>query len=203
MSGENGLYYATNQGALLRRMFPKQLNSQARVIIWVIIFILDMIAIVLIQNLAIFKITDISKEGLSELSYFENCEIAEIHEEIDVDEYRNIYYVKYINESKETRIVCLEKYPEGIFQRYRLKKATDCAVDDEGMILYENGKEINSVTRQEYVQLSNPISAIYRMMILQPGRIIQNLAVIYIGCGLVLLGIEFFFYSVFHRLFRS
>ena len=203
MSGENGLYYATNQGALLRRMFSKQLNSQSRVIIWAIIFILDMIAIVLIQNLAIFNIADISKEGLSELSYFKNCEITKIHEDIDVDGYREVCYVKYINESNELRIVCLEKYPEGIFQRYRLKKATDCAVDDEGMILYESEGEISKVTRHEYVQKANPAGAIYRMMMLQPGRIIQNLAFIYIVCGLVLLGIEFFFYSVFHRLFRS
>lgn len=202
MSNTNGLYYASNSGAILRKLFPKQLNTQALIIIWSIIFILNIVVVVLIQNFAIYKITDVSNEGLSGVAYFENCEIVNAEETITEDGYYNIYCVIYRNESNEERIVCLEQFPNGLFQRYRLKTATDCAVDEDGIILYENGDALSKVTRQEYVQLANPTD-VFSTLMLYSGKFIQKLAFIYIGCGLVLLGIEFFFYSIFHRLFRE
>jgi len=200
MSNENGLYYALNPGAMLRKLFPKQLNTQALILIWAIIFALNIIVVVLIQNFAIYKIADVSQEGISKVAYFDNCEITKIHKDINVDRYRKICYVKYVNESKEERIVCLEKFPDDAFNRYRVKKETDCAVDEDGLVVFDDGSKQTKVMVQEYVKVANPTSA-FSLLILD--QFYKKLIAIYIACGVVLLGIEFFFYSVFHRLFRS
>ncbi|MBQ6812422.1 MAG: hypothetical protein IJP06_04840 [Agathobacter sp.] len=164
----NQYYFYHNPGALLRRFFPKQLNTQALIIIWTVVFILNIVAVVLIQNFAIYKITDISKAGLEEYSYFENCQIKEIkvmpYDDMQVDAYR----VSYISGAGVEETVYLEEFPVSIFERYRIKTS------------------------------SEPTSAIF-----WHGNQIQKLAGVYIACGVVMLGIEFFLYSVFHRLFRE
>ena len=66
-------YYVNNPGAILRRMFPEQLNTQAQIFIWATLLIINIIMVVLIQNYVIYNITDISKEGLAQTSYFESC----------------------------------------------------------------------------------------------------------------------------------
>lgn len=117
----NPYYYMNNPGAILRRMFPKQLSTQGRIIIWTIVFILNMVAVVLIQNNVIYKVTDVSREGLAQVSYFENCQIREIkampYDDLRVDAYR----VTYVSEAGEEEIVYLEKFPVSIFERYRIK----------------------------------------------------------------------------------
>lgn len=164
----NSYYYYHNPGAILRRMFPKQLNTQALIIIWTVIFILNIVAVVLIQNFAIYKITDVSKEELEQVSYFENCEIKEV-KEMPYDEMQvDAYSVTYINETGIEETVYLEEFPVSIFERYRIKAS------------------------------SEPTSAIFWQ-----GNQIKKLAGVYIACGVVMLGIEFFLYSVFHRLFRE
>ena len=164
----NQYYFYHNPGALLRRFFPKQLNTQALIIIWTVVFIINMVVVVLIQNHAIYKFTDISKEGLAQTSYFKNCEIKEIKEmpyaEMQVGGYR----VTYINETGDEKMVCLEEFPVSIFERYRIMTS------------------------------DKPTSTIF-----WHGNQIQKLAGVYIACGVVMLGIEFFLYSVFHRLFRE
>ena len=164
----NQYYFYHNPGALLRRFFPKQLNTQALIFIWTVVFILNIVAVVLIQNFAIYKITDVSKKGLEQVSYFENCEIKEVKEmpydDMQVDAYR----VSYISESGVEETVYLEEFPVSIFERYCIKTS------------------------------SEPTSAIF-----WHGNQIQKLAGVYIAFGVVMLGIEFFLYSVFHRLFRE
>lgn len=164
----NPYYYMSNPGAILRRMFPKQLSTQGLIVIWTIVFILNMIVVVLIQNFAIYTITDVSREGLEENSYFENCQIKEIivmpYNDMQID----AYCVTYINEAKIEETVYLEEFPVSIFERYRIKTS------------------------------SEPTSAIFWQ-----GNQIKKLAGVYIACGVVMLGIEFFLYSVFHRLFRE
>ena len=130
MSNENGLYYATNSGAFLRKLFPKHLKTQGMIIIWGIILILNMLVVVFLQNTLIYKITDVSIEGLSQIAYFEGCEITKASEIVTSDTYHIVCYVKYVNEANEERIVCLEKFPMGLFKRYRLKPETDCVVDE-------------------------------------------------------------------------
>ena len=121
----NQYYFYHNPGALLRRFFPKQLNTQALIIIWTVVFILNIVAVVLIQNFAIYKITEVSKEGLEQVSYFENCEIKEVKEmpydEMQVDAYR----VSYISESGVEEMVYLEEFPVSIFERYRIKTSSE------------------------------------------------------------------------------
>lgn len=164
----NQYYFYHNPGALLRRFFPKQLNTQALIIIWTVVFIINMIIVVLIQNNVIYKFTDISKEGLEQEAYFENCEIKEV-KEMSYDEMQvDAYSVTYINEAGIEETVYLEEFPVSIFERYRIKTS------------------------------SEPTSAIF-----WHGNQIQKLAGVYIACGVVMLGIEFFLYSVFHRLFRE
>ena len=117
----NPYYYMNNPGAILRRMFPKQLSTQGRIIIWTIIFILNMVAVVLIQNNVIYKVTDVSREGLAQVSYFENCQIREIkampYDDLQVD----AYSVTYISEAGDEETIYLEKFPVSIFERYRIK----------------------------------------------------------------------------------
>ena len=117
----NPYYYMNNPGAILRRMFPKQLSTQGRIVIWTIVFILNMVAVVLIQNHVIYKITDVSREGLAQVSYFENCQIREIkampYDDLQVD----TYSITYISEAGEEENVYLEKFPVSIFERYRIK----------------------------------------------------------------------------------
>lgn len=164
----NPYYYINNPGSILRRMFPKQLSTQGRIVIWTVVFIINMVAVVLIQNHAIYKITDVSKEGLVQVAYFENCEIKEV-KEMPYDEMQiDAYCVTYVNEAGAEETVYLEEFPVSIFERYRIKTS------------------------------SEPASAIF-----WHGNQIQKLAGVYIACGVVMLGIEFFLYSVFHRLFRE
>lgn len=164
----NQYYFYHNPGALLRRFFPKQLNTQALIIIWTIIFIINMVVVVLIQNHAIYKITDISKAGLEQVSYFENREIKEV-KEMPYDEMQvDAYSVTYVNEEGTEETVYLEEFPVSIFERYRIKTSAE------------------------------PSSAIF-----WHGNQLQKLAGVYIAIGVVMLGIEFFLYGVFHRLFRE
>lgn len=164
----NQYYYYHNPGALLRRFFPKQLNTQALIIIWTIIFIINMVVVVLIQNHAIYKFTNISKDGLAQTSYFKNCEMKEIKEMPYDDMQIDAYCVNYINEAGAEETVYLEEFPVSIFERYRIKASAE------------------------------PTSAIF-----WHGNAIKKLAGVYIALGGVMLGIEFFLYSVFHRLFRE
>lgn len=117
----NPYYYMSNPGAILRRMFPEQLNTQARIVMWTIIFIINIVATVLVQNYMVYKVTDVSREGLSQVSYFENCEIREIkampYDDMQIDAYR----VTYVNEAGVEETVYLEEFPVSIFERYRIK----------------------------------------------------------------------------------
>ena len=164
----NQYYYMSNPGAILRRMFPKQLSTQGLIVIWTIVFILNMIAVVLIQNSVIYKITDVSKEGLEAVSYFENCTIKEIiampYNDMQID----AYGVTYVNEAGVEETVYIEEFPVSIFERYRIKTS------------------------------DKPTSAFF-----WHNKPLEKLAGLYIACGLVMLGVEFFLYSVFHRLFRE
>jgi len=164
----NSYYYYHNPGAILRRMFPKQLNTQALIIIWTVVFILNIVAVVLIQNFAIYKITDVSKEGLEQVSYFENCEIKGVKPMPYDILYIDAYCVTYIDENGEEKNVYLEEFPGDSFERYRIKTS------------------------------DKPTSAF-----LWHGNVLKTLAGIYVACGVVMLGIEFFLYNVFHRLFRE
>ncbi len=193
-------YYYHNPGAILRRMFPKQLNTQGLIVIWAVVFILNIVVVVLIQNFAIYKITDVSKEGLAKVSYFKNCEVQEVEEILGDSKHPDIYCVTYVNENAETRLVCLEACPGSVFERFHVKASTDSVLTENGMVQYQDGKEMIHLSRNEYVELANPESMIY--MLLQTNSV-QKLAGIYIAFGVVMLGIEFFLYSVFHRLFRE
>lgn len=171
----NGLYLATNPGAILRQLFPKQLKSPLMIVIWSIVFILNIVAVVLIQNHLIYNITDFSKEGLSEQSYFEGCEIISVADLGD-------YYVTYQNDVGEKRVVCLEMFPGEVFDRARLDKSYDCLAAEDGYI----------EVKEEGI-----------LDILLSGNTIAKLAVVYVALGVVLLLVEFFIYDVFHRLFRE
>jgi len=164
----NQYYYMSNPGAILRRMFPKQLNTQALIIIWTVVFILNIVVVVLIQNYLIYTVTDRSKEGLAQVPYFENCEIKNVkpmpYDELQID----AYCVTFVNEEGVEEKVYLEEFPGSTFERYRIKTS------------------------------DKPTSAF-----LWHGNVLKTLAGIYVACGAVLLGFEFFLYSVFHRLFRE
>ena len=164
----NPYYYMSNPGAILRRMFPQQLNTQARIIMWTIVFIINIVTTILMQNYVVYKVTDVSREGLSQVSCFENCEIREIkkmpYDQMHIDAYR----VTYISESGVEEAVYLEEFPVYIFGRYRMKTS------------------------------DKPTSALF-----WHSKPLEKLAGVYIACGLVLLGIEFFLYNVFHKLFRE
>jgi len=171
----NGLYFALNPGAMLRRMFPKQLKSPLMIIMWTIVFILNIVAVILVQNTVIYNITDVSKEGLQKQAYFENCEI------LSVEEYRD-YYVTYQNADGEHRVARLEKFPVKIFERARFDKSYDRP-------LSENGSFIEK------------ISALSSLLGSNQGMVI--LVGFYLVVAVILLLFEFFLYEVFYRLFRE
>ena len=171
----NGLYLATNPGAILRRMFPKQLKSPLMIIMWTIVFILNIVAVVLVQNTLIYNITDVSKAGLQKQAYFENCEI------LSVEEYRD-YYVTYQNEDGERRVARLEKFPVRIIERAKFDKSYDRP-------LSENGSFIEKTSAISILLGSNQGMAI--------------LAGFYLAVAVIMLLIEFFLYEVFYRLFRE
>lgn len=164
----NGYYYYHNPGAVLRRIFPKQLNTQTLIIIWTVVFIINMIIVVLIQNNVIYKFTDITKEGLVQESYFRDCEILEVRQMSYDDLQVDAYGVTYVNKAGVEETVYLEEFPVSIFERCRIKTS------------------------------DKPTSAIF-----WHNKPLEKLAGVYIACGLVMLGVEFFLYSVFHRLFRE
>lgn len=196
---ENGLYYSTNSGAILRRLFPKQLRTQGIIIIWTIVFLLNIAGVVLLQNFAIYKITDASKDGLAQVSYFKNCEIQEVTKMPENRTRPQIYCVTYVSATGETRVICLESFPLSELKRFRIKAATDCPLGEDDLVQYKDGGKTISISKGEYVQYANPASEIYMFMQV---NFVQKLAGIYIAIGLIMLGIEFFLYSVFHRLFR-
>lgn len=191
----SGLYYALNPGGMLRRLFPKQLNTQAFIIIWTVIFVLNIIVTVLIQNFVIYKISDFSEEGLEKTSYFRNCDVQNIKNTGNGD-----YSVVYVNENGELRIVCLDRFPANIFARARVMKSTDMEILEDGTVQYKKGGEIKSVSKSEYVELANPDSMVD---MLWQNRPLEKLTGVYLAIGFVMLMIEFFFYNVFHKLFRE
>lgn len=171
----NGLYLYTNPGAILRRMFPKQLKSPFMIAVWAVVFVLNIVAVVLIQNNLIYNIHDFSKEALQQLSYFENCEIILVEDFGD-------YYVTYQNEDGEKRVACLDAFPVTCIERARFDKAYDYPA-------YENG----------YIEMKTDTIGDWFF----DGHSIPKLAAIYIILGVVILLFEFFLYDVFHRLFRE
>ncbi|MBQ3559854.1 MAG: hypothetical protein IJA07_10110 [Agathobacter sp.] len=171
----NGLYLATNPGAILRRMFPKQLKSPLMIIVWTIVFILNIVAVVFVQNNLIYNIDDFSEEALQELSYFEDCKI------ISVDDYGD-YYVTYQNGEGEMRIACLDAFPVTFIERARVDKGYDRVADENG-----------------YIEMKEDTIADWFF----DGHSIPKLAAIYIILGVVILLFEFFLYEVFYRLFRE
>lgn len=171
----DGLYYALNPGAILRRMFPKQLKSPFMIIMWTVIFVLNFGVVILVQNNFIYNITDFSKEALQKHSYFENREIISVDQNVDC-------YVTYQSEKGETRVARLERFPVKIFERARLDKSYDKPLMADGSI------EVKT-------------SVIGVLFASNQGMAI--LAGIYIVLAVVMLLVEFFLYEVFHRLFRE
>ena len=171
----DGLYLTTNPGAALRRMFPKQLKSPVMIVIWGLVFILNMVAVVFVQNNLIYKIDDFSKEAIQVLSYFENCEI------ISVEDFGD-YYVTYQNEEGEKRVACLDTFPVAFIERAKFDKGYDYPANENG-----------------YIEMKDDTIVDWFF----DGHSIPKLAAIYITLGVVILLFEFFLYDVFHRLFRE
>ncbi len=171
----NGHYYYSNPGAVLRRLFPKQLGTQALILIWTVIFILDIIIVACVHNFVFYPITDFSRESLQEHVYFKESKILLVEEHED-------YYITYENVDGEKRVAHLEMFPRRIFERARIDKDYDCAAKEDGSI--------------DYVD-TNMRDALWT------GNAIQKLAVMYCVIGAVILLFEFFLYRVFHRLFRE
>lgn len=171
----NGLYFALNPGAILRRMFPKQLKSPLMIIMWTVVFILNIVAVILVQNTLIYNISDVSKAGLQKHSYFENCEI------LSVEEYRD-YYVTYQNTDGEHRVARLEKFPVRIFERAKIDKSYDRPLSENG----------------SFVEKTSAISTL-----LGSNQGMAILAGFYLVVAVVMLLLEFFLYEVFYRLFRE
>ena len=197
---KNGLYYFTNPGAALRHLFPKQLHTQALIIIWTIVFLLNIVVVVLLQNFAIYKVTDVSKDGLAQVPYFKNCEVQEVTKSLDSNTHLQLYCITYVSKTGEARVICLESFPVSAVGRFRIKESTDCLLDENGLVQYKDGEKTISISKREYVQYANPVSGI--LMFMQVNSV-QKLAGIYIAIGLIMLGIEFYLYRVFHRLFRE
>jgi len=195
----NGLYLATNPGAILRRMFPKQLSSQAKIIFWAVIFIFNIVLVFMAQNMFIYPYSDFTVEGMAEESYFENCEILSVNQMEDNYRMPGDYYVEYVDSEGNSRIVCLEAFPDRIFKRARLLEDTDIAVSN-GMVQYEKDGETVSVSDDKYATEAVP-ERMFDVLWQQPNHNML-LVGIYVGLGAGLLLIEFLFYSVFHRLFR-
>lgn len=171
----DGLYYALNPGAIFRQLFPKQLKTPLMIIIWAVVFVLNIVAVVFVQNNLIYNITDFSKEALQEHSYFENCEI------ISVEPYED-YYVVYQNADGEKRVSRLKTFPVKVFQRAKLDKSYDRPVMED-----DSFEVVNDTMR----------SALWT------GNAIAKLAGIYVVLGAVMLLVEFYLYGVFYRLFRE
>lgn len=171
----NGLYYGLNPGALLRKIFPKQLNTQAMILIWTVVLIFNIIAVVLVQNHFIYPISDFSKEALQEQAYFKDCEIVSVEE---IDE----YYVTYLTKNGEKRVVRLEMLSRRILERARIDKDYDRIASVDGSI-----EVVDTSMRDAFFD----------------GNALQKLAAIYVAIGVALLLFEFFLFSVFHRLFRE
>ena len=171
----DGLYYGLNHGAMLRKMFPKHLKSPLMIIIWTVIFCLNIVVVVFVQNSCIYNITDFSKEALQKLSYFEDTEI------ISIADYGS-YYVTYQNLEGENRVVRLEMFPRGILKRAKIDKSYDCLAKEDGSI----------------DTVSNTLSDAF-----WSGNAMAKLVGIYVAIGALMLLIEFYLYGVLHRLFRE
>lgn len=188
----NGLYYGLNSGAVLRKLFPKQLNTQVLILIWTLVFILNIVITVVIQNAFVYPIADLTKEELAKVSYFENCKI----QIIDVP----LGNIRYINEEGEPRIVSFKEFPVDFIHRARVIKSSDMPMKEDGMVLYQKGTVEKEISIREYIKLYESES-IFDLMSQHRGS--QLLVGIYVAIGLAMLLLEFFIYSVFHRLFRE
>lgn len=124
----NPYYYMSNQGAILRRMFPEQLSTQKRIIIYTIVFILNIVAVVLIQNEVIYKFTDVSRDGLAQEAYFEDCKIREVKNLQTSDVQLDLYSVTYENEEGIEETVYLEAFPFSAFERYRITASSEPSI---------------------------------------------------------------------------
>ena len=171
----NGLYYGINQGALLRKIFPKQLNTQVLIIVWTIVFILNMVAAFCVHCFVMYPISDFSKESLQEHKYFKESTILSIEELRDC-------YITYENADGEKRVAHLEMFPGKVFERARIDKGYDRVANSDGSIDYAD----------------DTMSEIF-----WTGNVLKKLAGIYVGIGVALLLLEFFLFSIFHRLFRE
>ncbi|MBQ8518140.1 MAG: hypothetical protein IJ455_00870 [Agathobacter sp.] len=189
-----------NSGTLFRRLFPKPLKSQVSIFIWVAVFFINIVLVVLVQNFLIYRISDkdLSYENLGNTAYFKDCDIVGIN-----NAGHNDYYVKYINEDNEKRIVCLDGFPVDIIKRFHVMKSTDMAVADDGMVLYQKGTNEEKISEEKYLEKANPGSPFDIIWQAGVGNHIQRLAMVYVVIGVGMLLIEFFFYSIFHRLFRE
>jgi len=196
----DGLYFATNPGAILRRLFPKQLSSQAKIIIWAVILIFNIGFVLIAQNMFIYPYSDFTVEGMAEESYFENCEILSVNYMGDNHRMQGDYYVEYVDSEGNSRIVCLESFPDRMFKRAKLIKDSDMAVVN-GMVQYEKDGETTSLHWYEYVEKAMP-QGMFDVLWQQTnhGKLLVG---IYVGLGACLLLIEFLIYGVFHRLFKE
>ena len=124
----NPNYYMSNPGAIMRRMFPKQLSTQKRIILCTIVFLLNMIVVVLIQNCVVYKFTDISRDGLAQESYFENCRIRDVKKLQTNDMQLDLYGITYENADGIEETIYLEAYPFTAFERYRIKSSSEPSI---------------------------------------------------------------------------
>ena len=171
----NGLYYGLNKGALLRKIFPKQLNTQAMILTWTIIFICNIVAVFCVHCYILHPISDFSRESLQEDDYFKESKI------LLVEDYGD-YYVTYENADGDKRVARLEMFPEQIIKRARIDKDYDRIARADGSIELEDNV------------LSNRFWA---------GNGMDIIVILYIAIGVGLLLFEFFLFSVFYRLFRE
>lgn len=169
------IYLMNNPGAILRRMFPKQLNTQGLIILWTIVFILNIAAAFCVHYYILYPISDFSREALQENDYFDGAEI------VSVEELKN-YYVTYVNEDGEKRVARLEMFPGRVFKRARIDKDYDCVANANGTIVFPDDT------------LSN---------ILWTGNVLKKLAGIYLGIGVALLLFEFFIYGALQKRFQE
>lgn len=196
----NGHYYYSNPGAALRLFFPKQLNTQTSIIIWTIIFVLNIIIVVLVQNTIIYPIADFSVKGLQEISYFKECKVNSANIIERNGDYSRDYCVKYTNEEGELCIVCLDSFPGGWFERARIMKETDMLLLEGDMVQYKAGKEVKIISQEEYFEITNPSG--FMDKIVGYGKQ-ETMVGFYVAIGAGMLLLEFFLYGVFHRLFRE
>ena len=175
----SGQYYYFNPGAVLRQLFPKQLKKPSLIIMWAVIFIINIIVVVLVQNYAIYNISEFSKDALQNNKYFNEKEILSVEKKPGKYSQSGDYYVTYKNETGETRIVCLDMFPVSIFERAHLNRSSDVNVTE-------------NITSKE-----NILDAIWSK------NPLEKLAGIYVAIGTGMLLIEFFLYDVFVKLFRE